>query len=292
MLINVSSSGTFSLCQVEGYNWYLDEPDRRYSEDDPTSLYSIQKDDLGEKYLAAGPRLYTIIARVNGGGGREVELTRASGTRYTFTMPCGRVTVEAAFAEIDHAELCPSADYTDVAPDAWYRTAVDYVIENGLMVGTSATTFSPEASTTRAQLVTILWRLEGSPVVNYLMDYEDVPEDAWYAEAVRWAASKGIAGGYGEGIYGPEDDITREQMALILYRYAQHKGYDTTQGGMEVREFTDYEEISDWALEGMTWAVNAGLLSGKDNGILDPIGDATRAEVAQILMNFCENIVK
>lgn len=211
---------TISLCQVEGYNWYLDEPDRRYSEDDPTSLYSIQKDDSGEKYLAAGPRLYTITARVNGGGGREVELTRASGTRYTFTMPRGRVTVEAAFAEIDHAELCPSADYTDVAPDAWY------------------------------------------------------------AEAVRWAASKGIAGGYGDGIYGPEDDITREQMALILYRYAQHKGYDTTQGGMEVREFTDYEEISDWALEGMTWAVNAGLLSGKDNGILDPIGDATRAEVA------------
>ena len=124
------------------------------------------------------------------------------------------------------------------------------------------------------------------------VSFTDVPSTHWAYSFINEMAEGGLITGYGGGIYGPEDDITREQMALMLYRYAQHKGYDTTQGGMEVREFTDYEDISDWALEGVTWAVNAGLLNGKGNGILDPTGDATRAEVAQILMNFCENIVE
>lgn len=122
--------------------------------------------------------------------------------------------------------------------------------------------------------------------------YSDVASDAWYYNAVQWATAEDIAGGYGDGIYGPEDDITREQMALMLYRYVQYKGYDTTQSGTGVQTFTDYGDISDWALEGVTWAVNAGLLGGKGNGILDPTGYATRAEVAQILMNFCETIAE
>ena len=224
--------------------------------------------------------------------GEKVELTKVSDTKYTFTMPRSRVTIEATFVEINHADVCPSADFTDVGMDAWYHDAVDYAIENGMMNGVGNNRFAPESNLTRAMLVQVLWNLEGKPEASAITEYSDVASDAWYYDAVQWATAENIVGGYGNGIYGSEDDITREQMALMLYRYAQYKGYDTTQSGADVQDFTDYEDISDWALEGMTWAVNAGLLNGKGNGILDPTGNATRAEVAQILMNFCENIVE
>ncbi len=229
---------------------------------------------------------------VTDSNGNEIELTRVSDTEYTFTMPRSRVAIEAAFAEINHADVCPSADFTDVDMDAWYHDAVDYAIENGMMNGVGDNLFAPESNLTRAMLVQVLWNLEGNPDTSAITEYSDVASDAWYYNAVQWATAENIVGGYGNGIYGPEDDITREQMALMLYRYAQYKGYDTTQSGADVQNFTDYKDISDWALEGVTWAVNAGLLNGKGNGILDPTGDATRAEVAQILMNFCENIVE
>lgn len=224
--------------------------------------------------------------------GEKVELTKVSDTKYTFTMPRSRVTIEATFVEINHADVCPSADYTDVDIDAWYHTAIDYAIENSLMNGIGNNLFAPDSNLSRAMLVQVLWNLEGNPDVSAITEYSDVTSDAWYYNAVQWATAENIVGGYGNGIYGPEDDITREQMALMLYRYAQYKGYDTTQSGADTQDFTDYADISDWALEGMTWAVNAGLLNGKGNGILDPTGNATRAEVAQILMNFCENIVE
>ena len=224
--------------------------------------------------------------------GEKVELTKVSDTKYTFTMPRSRVTIEATFVEINHADICPSADFTDVGMDAWYHDAVDYAIENGMMNGVGNNRFAPESNLTRAMLVQVLWNLEGKPEASAITEYSDVASDAWYYDAVQWATAENIVGGYGNGIYGSEDDITREQMALMLYRYAQYKGYDTTQSGADVQDFTDYEDISDWALEGMTWAVNAGLLNGKGNGILDPTSNATRAEVAQILMNFCENIVE
>lgn len=224
--------------------------------------------------------------------GEKVELTKVSDTKYTFTMPRSRVTIEATFVEINHADICPSADFTDVDMDAWYHDAVDYAIENGMMNGVGNNLFAPDSNLSRAMLVQVLWNLEGNPDVSTITEYSDVASDAWYYNAVQWATAENIVGGYGNGIYGPEDDITREQMALMLYRYAQYKGYDTTQSGADVEDFADYEDISDWALEGVTWAVNAGLLNGKGNGILDPTGDATRAEVAQILMNFCENIVE
>ena len=224
--------------------------------------------------------------------GEKVELTKVSDTKYTFTMPRSRVTIEATFVEINHADVCPSADYTDVDIDAWYHTAIDYAIENSLMNGIGNNLFAPDSNLSRAMLVQVLWNLEGNPDASTITEYSDVASDAWYYNAVQWATAENIVGGYGNGIYGPEDDITREQMALMLYRYAQYKGYDTTQSGADTQDFTDYADISDWALEGMTWAVNAGLLNGKGNGILDPTGNATRAEVAQILMNFCENIVE
>lgn len=274
-----------------------------------SSSYTITTEDTDNGVISVSPsrasagRTVTITVdpdegyvldelTVTDANGNEIDLTRVSETEYTFTMPRSRVTIEAAFVEINHADTCPSADFTDVDMDAWYHDAVDYAIENGMMNGVGNNLFAPESNLNRAMLVQVLWNLEGNPEASIITEYSDVASDAWYYNAVQWATAENIVGGYGNGIYGPEDDITREQMALMLYRYAQYKGYDTTQSGADVQNFADYEDISDWALEGVTWAVNAGLLNGKGSGILDPTGNATRAEVAQILMNFCENIVE
>ena len=141
-------------------------------------------------------------------------------------------------------------------------------------------------------LVQVLYNLEQKPALDSEAGFTDVAADAWYADAVNWAAQNQVVNGYGGNAFGPEDALTREQMASILYRYATYKGYDTTEGGMAIREFADYESISDWASEAMGWAVHSGLLSGKGNNLLDPTGAATRGEVAQILMNFCKSVVK
>ena len=181
--------------------------------------------------------------------------------------------------------------FADVPEGYWAYDAIQYVYGEGLMAGTSGSTFNPEGTTTRGQIVTILWRLSGSPVVNYLMDYSDVSLDSYYAEAIRWATSEGIVGGYGGGLFGPNDAITREQLAVMLWRFAQHTDYDTTQGGMAIREYADYEQISDFALEALDWAVSAGIISGTSATTLSPSGSATRAQVAVILMRFCQDIV-
>ena len=218
--------------------------------------------------------------------GEGVKFTDKGNGKFTFTMPSGNVTVEAVFTEITPAPL----PFTDVAENAWYAEAVRYVYEHGLMTGTSATTFAPNATTSRSMIATILWRMAGSPVVNYAMDYADVAQGQWYSEAIRWAASEGIVGGYGNGLFGTNDPITREQLVTMLYRYAQAKGYDTTQGGMAIREYADFEQISGYAVEAMTWAVNTGIINGTSSTTLSPQGAATRAQVATILMRFIEGM--
>ena len=172
--------------------------------------------------------------------------------------------------------------FTDV--EARDAQAVRYVCENGLMAGVSADRFEPNGTLTRGEAVTALWALEGRPVVNYLMDFSDVDPAASYGEAVRWAASEGIAGGYGGGLFGPDDPITREQLAVMLYRYARHEGYDTAQGGMAVREFADYDQIAGYAAEAMTWAVEAGVLTATSLDTLAPGQAATRVQTAQALL--------
>ena len=189
----------------------------------------------------------------------------------------------------------PSQDenmFNDVSSSAWYAEAVEYVYDNGLMTGVSGSSFAPNNTLTRAMVVQTLYAMAGKPEVSGSESFADVASNDWFADAVTWASANGIVNGYSAAQFAPGDPVTREQLALILYGYAQIRGYNTTQGGMSIREFSDYGAISDWALEAMDWAVNAGLLSGKGNGVLDPAGTATRAEVAQILMNFCENIAK
>ena len=218
--------------------------------------------------------------------GESVKLTDKGDGKYTFKMPASKVTVEAVFT----AAKVEGLPFTDVTSGDWFYDAVAYVYDKGMMEGTTDTTFAPTMNLTRSMLAQVLYNLEERPEAPGAAGFPDVAADAWYADAVNWAAARGIVKGYDTGAFGPEDSVTREQLAAILYRYAQVKGYDTTQGGMAVREFSDSASISDWAQEAMAWAVNAQVLSGKGNGVLDPQGTATRAEVAQMLMNFGEHV--
>ena len=221
--------------------------------------------------------------------GNEIDVDARSAARFTFTMPDGKVTVEASFVPV--ADQQPQSSFLDVAANAWYYDAVEYVSENGLMTGVANGWFGPNETLTRAQLVQTLYAMDGRPAASS-MGFEDVAASDWFASAVNWAASHGVVTGVTGDQFGPNNALTREQLAVILYRYAQYKGYDTTQGGMAVREFADYGSLSDWAVEAVQWAVNAGLLSGVGGNQLDPAGTATRAQVAQILMNFCENVAR
>lgn len=182
--------------------------------------------------------------------------------------------------------------FKDVKESDWFYEAVSYAVENGLMSGMSEDIFAPNTPLTREMLAVVLYNVEGQPEGTEANTFTDVKVDMWYTDAILWANENGIVAGYDNGAYGVGDLITREQFATILYRYAQFKGYDTTQGGMAVREFSDYENISDYARPAMAWAVNAGIMGGMDDGTLMPQGKATRAEAATMLMNFCENIVK
>ena len=182
-------------------------------------------------------------------------------------------------------EALPLA-FADVAPDAWYADAVRYVSERGLMSGTGDAAFSPDDTTTRGMVVTILWRLDGSPAWTAASGFSDVEESAYYAEAVGWASANGIVGGYDSETFGPDDPITREQMAAILYRFAQAQGWDTT-AWADLSGYADAGEISAYALPALQWANGAGLIAGSGGAIL-PGDSATRAQVAAILMRLCE----
>ena len=173
----------------------------------------------------------------------------------------------------------------------WALDAIRCVYESGLFEGVSGTKFAPDMAMTRGMFVTVLYRLAGEPEVTETAEYTDVAAGDWYAKAVAWAAKNGIADGYGDS-FGPNDFVTREQMAAILMRYSAWKKYDTTAGGMAIREYADYDEISDWAEAAIAWANAEGLITGRTDTAIVPRGNATRAEVATILMRFMQKFVK
>lgn len=178
--------------------------------------------------------------------------------------------------------------FSDVKEKDWFYDAVQYVYENGMMNGTENTTFSPDTTTARGMIVTILHRMEGTPSATG-KGFTDVSDGKYYSGAVAWASANGIVDGYGNGAFGPNDTITREQLATILYRYVQYKGYDTEIIG-DVSTFVDGSQVSSYAAEAMNWAVGSGLISGVGDNTLAPKDSATRAQVAVILMRFCQNI--
>ncbi|WP_140399831.1 InlB B-repeat-containing protein [Flavonifractor sp. An91] len=252
--------------------------DRNSANADTTVTLTVTPDD--------GYRLDSLT--VTQQDGKTITLDEEKDGTYTFTMPDSAVTVKAAFTEVTQIEL----PFVDVPADIWYEDGVYYVYRHGLMDGTSSITFSPDMTTTRSMVATILWRLEGSPVVDYAVPFDDVDLDSWYGEAVRWAASEGIITGYGNNKFGPDDLITREQMATMLHRYAQYKGYDVSIGeNTNILSYTDAADVGEYAIPAMQWAVGAEIINGTSDRTLSPEGDATRAEVAVILMRFCEGLV-
>ena len=183
--------------------------------------------------------------------------------------------------------------YSDLDPTQWYHDGVHFCLEEGLMIGTDEGEFSPEEDTTRATIVTILWRLEGCPVSEAEVTFRDVEDGAWYFEAVRWANEMGIVEGYSSRTFGPNDVITREQLVLILCRYAQFKGMDVTGDASRLTSFPDASQISSWAANAMEWACGTGLIQGisvGDSITLAPGGNTSRAELATILQRFITNI--
>ena len=186
-------------------------------------------------------------------------------------------------------ELTPPVEFADVETNAWYVEAVQYAVEKGLMNGVGGGKFDPEGTMTRAMLVTVLWRYEGKPEAG-ANPFTDVPDGTWYTDAVAWAAENGIVGGIGNNKFDPEGSITREQMATILFRYAQKKGVDTSKRG-ELSGFPDSGAVSSWAKDAVQWTVAEKIINGSDGKLL-PQGNATRAQVAAILMRFLENTVK
>lgn len=214
--------------------------------------------------------------------GKDVAVTEKDG-KYVFTMPASAVTVTGSFkAETPAPAALP---FTDVKSGNWFYDAVKYAYEQGLMTGTSATTFAPNGTMNRAMIVTVLYRLEKSPAVTGASKFTDVPAGQWYSDAVAWAAANKIVNGYDETTFGPMNAVTREQMAAILFRYEQVKGLENVTLEENLNRFPDQNKISAYAIPALQWAVGQKIINGNADGTLDPTGTATRAQVAQIFTN-------
>lgn len=182
-----------------------------------------------------------------------------------------------------------ASPFKDVNASDWFYDAVRYVYENDLMSGTGDEKFSPDEVATRGMLVTILYKMDGSPEASN-STFTDVPSDEWYAEPVAWASANGIVSGYGDGKFGPNDPVSREQMATILYQYSQHKQYDLAAQG-SVFAFSDGDQASRYALTPLSWAIGKGIISGVGSNLLDPDGNTERSHMAAAMKSFCEKVV-
>lgn len=264
----------------------------------PSALANTVKAD---KTKAAAGDTVTLTATGEGtltvtdANGKTVALTDLGSGKYTFKMPSAKVSVgfkTTADQPCDGGKDCPSAPFTDVDTAKWYHLSVDYVLTHKMMNGVSSRAFAPNANLTRGMLVQILYNLEGKPK-GTAANFSDVQADAWYAEAVGWAASNKVVTGYADGTFRPNAAVTREQAAAILYRYAQSKGIDVSVGeNTNILSYVDVQQASEYAIPALQWAVGAGVLNGKNGGRLAPTGTATRAEIAAIMQRWCENIIK
>lgn len=271
-----SSSGDYQVTVDSGKNGKVTVSPSRADKGD-TVIVTVKPND--------GYQLDKLT--VTDKNGNTVKLTSKGSNKYTFTMPASKVTVEASFAKTSS----PVDSFLDVRTGAWYYDAVKYAVENGLMSGTGTYTFEPNTTLSRGMIAQMLYALEGKPSISSANNFTDVSSSDWYDKAASWAQSKGIITGYEDGRFGPNDPLTREQLALILYNYAKSEGHSTSTKA-DLSKFADGTSTSPWAQQAMSWAVGEGLLSGRGVNMLYPTGTATRAEVAQIMMNFCENVAK
>lgn len=221
--------------------------------------------------------------------GNALPLTRKDAAHYEFTMPDGKVTVKPVFTDSSTScpggIICPTHEMIDVPLDAWYHDVVDTAVDCGWMNGTGNSQFTPQGTTTRGMLATVLYRMAGSPKAPK-STFADVESSMYYADAVAWAAENGIVTGLNATIYAPAHSITREQLAAMLYRMAQHNGQASAGSADVLNGFADRNAVHDWAKDAMCWAIENGIVTGKGNAVLDPTGTATRAEVAAMLTRF------
>ena len=231
--------------------------------------------------------------------GKTIAATEKDG-KYSFQMPASAVSVDVTFVKDGQSSgvgdcpkdsTCPVDPFKDTANNAWWHDGIHYCVQQGLMNGVASDQFAPNGTTTRAMIVTILWRMEGSPATSYGMSFTDVPAGQWYTEAIRWAQSTGVVTGYDAKTFGPNDNVTREQLAAILYRYTAHKGGDVSKRST-LAQFTDVNQISSWALENIQWANAVGMVNGRTDTTIVPKGNATRAEAASMIQRFCQNVLK
>lgn len=229
----------------------------------------------------ADKELYDL--KVTDEDGKAIAVTKVNDTTYTFTMPDGKVTIAATFG-CDGGDNCPSKAFTDLGDKQWYHDFIDYAVENGLLEGTSPTTMEPNATLIRAQLAQILYNIEDKPAVTGEMVFEDVPASEWFYSPVLWANQNDIINGTSPTTFEPLEDISRQDLALMLYRYA---GKPAVTGDLD--GFTDADQVGDWADEAMAWAVAEGIVQGDTPTTLNPTGTATRAEAAAMLQRFLED---
>ena len=221
--------------------------------------------------------------------GDAVRVTENSDGTYTFPMPNGQVTVTATFVQVE--EPAPTEPFVDVNEGDWFYDAVVYAYQNELMDGVGGNRFAPNSETTRAQLVTILYRLEGEPAVSGDLPFTDVEAGIWYTDAILWAAQNNIVNGVSDTEFAPGDDLTRQQLVTILYRYAEAKGYDVS-ASADLSGYPDAGQVQDYAQPAMAWAVAENIIQGMEDGTLKPAGNASRAQIATILMRFCEDVAQ
>lgn len=287
----------FSTFEVRGTQTYV-EPSSGGSISTPTT-YAVNVNAAtngavaADKKTASKGTTVTVTASPSKGyvvdavkvvdkDGKDVAVTEKDG-KYVFTMPGSAVTVTGTFKAETPAPV--ALPFTDVKSGNWFYDAVKYAYAQGLMTGTSATTFAPNGTMNRAMIVTVLYRLEKSPAVTGASKFTDVPAGQWYSDAVAWAAANKIVNGYDETTFGPMNAVTREQMAAILFRYEQVKGLENVTLEENLNRFPDQNKISAYAIPALQWAVGQKIINGNADGTLDPTGTATRAQVAQIFTN-------
>lgn len=251
---------------------------------------------VDRSYAAPGKTVTVTVTPDWGGELRSLTVTDSRGYDvkltynryqdvYTFEMPYRNVTVKAVFAETD-------LPFVDVSDWDWYSGGIRYVYENGLMNGTSSWYFRPNANTTRAMVATVLYRLEGSPRVSGGSGFTDVKSGSWYDDAVTWASRYGIIKGYGDDTFGPNDSVTREQMAAMLYRYADYCSCDMTAGRtIDLSQYRDHGDVSTYAIPALRWAIGEEIITGRTGRFLAPDGTASRAEVAVMVARFAEDVI-
>ncbi|HWQ77389.1 MAG TPA: S-layer homology domain-containing protein [Anaerovoracaceae bacterium] len=265
-----------------------------------SAVYDISILSGGEHISSFGGKSITIslpytLKSGEGADGVTVWYLTDSGTleklscRYDASTGLATFTTSHLSAYVVGYEVAWKNPFSDVKAGDWYYDAVEYALENKLFNGTTAKTFSPKTEMTRAMLVTVLYRMEGRPAVAGADNsFQDVKSGQWYTDAATWAAANGIVGGYGNGLFGIDNNVSREQMAAILYRYAGYKQHDVT-GAADLSAFTDAASVDSWAKPAIQWAGAEGLINGTTAETLTPGGFATRAQVATVLMRFAEN---